>query len=52
MTAPVVHEILPVVRANGTPPIAGSHEAREREHELELQGVPDDCYPQEPLSAS
>ena len=52
MTAPVVHEILPVVRAKGTPPIAGSHEAREREHELELKAVVEDCYAQEPLSES
>jgi hypothetical protein len=35
MTTPVVHEIRPVVRTNGTPPIDGSHEAREREHKLE-----------------
>ena len=52
MTTPVVHEIRPVVRTNGTPPIDGNHEAHEREHELELQAVVEDCHSQEPLSES
>jgi hypothetical protein len=52
MTTPVVHEIRPVVRTNGTPPIDGNHEAHEREHELELQAVLEDDLDQEPLSAS
>jgi hypothetical protein len=46
MTTPVVHEIRPVVRMNGTPPIDDNHEAEEREHEQELLAVLEDCHPQ------
>ena len=49
MTTPVVHEIRPVVRTNGTPPIT---RPTKREHELELKAVVEDCYPQEPRSES